>query len=261
MDNEKKAIQLIPHEVVIVGKLRDGKDAPIDPNLTGKELRDAILGKFKFTRTSELNAEAIKEGLKAGNFYHIQVADPGGDVVVLKNGKKVRKNSETTKVGFDVVFERQRTRLYNELKGEILAGKFEPTAGDPNSGQITLTEFVIVGKWDEFPLGFKYNPHTFNPQTGKKEMLKATRKTDDGKYVKEPAVSKMGRHFVYEDEVDILEALRDTIREDAAKYKIAEPELTAGAAQSGRNDEKVVEPVKPAETTTSETTPEVDLEP
>lgn len=258
MDNETKTIQLIPHEVVIVGKLRDGKDAPIDPNLTGKDLRDAILGKFKFTRTSELNAEAIKEGLKAGNFYHIQVADPGGDVVVLKNGKKVRKNSETTKVGFDVVFERQRTRLYNELKGEILAGKFEPTAGDPNSGQITLTEFVIVGKWDEFPLGFKYNPHTFNPQTGKKEMLKATRKTDDGKYIKEPAVSKMGRHFVYEDEIDILEALRDTIREDAAKYKIAEPELTAGAAQSGRGDEKVVEPPKPE---TPPATPETDLEP
>ena len=90
-------------------------------------------------------------------------------------------------------------------------------------------------------------------------MLKATRKTDDGKYIKEPAVSKMGRHFVYEDEIDILEALRDTIREDAAKYKIAEPELTAGAAQSGRNDEKVVEPVKPAETTPE--TPVDDLEP
>jgi len=236
--------ELIANDVIVVGELRDPKDQiQIDTNLQGDELITAILKKYKFIRESKMNEAAKTAGLPGGKFFHIRMVYAGVETIVLPNGEKRRRSSRTTKVGFNILFERTRAKTFNEIKGEIISKNFKPLAGDPNSGQIVLTEYVLIGKWDVFPLGFKFHPHQIDPKDGILKPLMATRRLDNGTYKKEEAVDNMGRQFIFEDEVDILETLRDNIRSRVEKWKITAPDNNVGeSAGAGVNIDETKEP-------------------
>lgn len=243
--------KFIPNEVIVVGKKRDENDKePVDVNLVGKELAKAILAKYKFIRETAPSKEATQAGILTGKFMHIRVSDSGGAKVMLSNGKTVRASSKTTEFGFDNVFESQRAVTFNEIKQEIIELRFEPLAGDPNCGQIKLTEFALIGYWDEFPMGFDFYPHFFDVKNGNKLVpLMAARKQDDGSFKKEQAIANMGRHLVYENEIDNLETLRDNIRKKNERFKVPVKTVNTddrGTTAKGEGDQTPVNPPAPA---------------
>jgi len=216
--------KLILNKVVVVGKLRNPEDkTPIEAGLTGKDLAMAIKNKFKFERDTEIAKEALDLGLKNGKFFHVQYSAFVNDTQLIK-GVEVKKSSKTTVPGFDVIFQSQRKVIFEEIKAEIIANRFEPLAGDPNSGSIVLTHYGVVGYWDIFPLGFKYHPHWYDPkQGGKLVNVMSVVKQPDGTFKRDVAISEKASHFVYEDEYDNLEMLREAKRQDCAKYKLPDP--------------------------------------
>lgn len=251
--SEESKTKLILNKVVIVGKLKNPEDkTPIeitaamkaDPELLAKAIKE----KFKFERETELVKAATEQGLQNGKFFHAQFSAFVNDSVIIK-GREITKSTPTTVPGFDVIFQRQRRGIYDEIKTELIANRFEPLAGDPNCGSVVLTHYGVTGFWDNFPLGFKYHPHWYDPkQNGKLVPLMAVRKKPDGTYIREQAVSKTASHFVYEDEYDNIEVLRETIRENCAKYKLQEPTVN--------DSSKTIEDVKTVEKTVTEQQPE-----
>lgn len=229
--------KLIVNEVVVVGKLKNPEDkTPIQlpADASPADVARAIREKFKFVRISEPVAAAKSAGVKEGEFLHVRYTDLGGDTYT-KNGKTIRLNKKTTDPGFDVIFKSTRLEVFNEIKREIIENNFKPVAGDPNSGEIVLTEFGVTGFWDKFPLHFKYYVHFYDPkQGGKLVPFLSPVKQDDGTYKKEPAISNMGQHFVYEDEYDNLEHLRAQIRDRFQKWEV--PPVTTNTDNRGVKD-------------------------
>lgn len=211
--------------VVVVGKLKNKDDKTVIPeDLAGEDLIKAIRAKFKFVQDTTNNETLTKLGLGNGKFIHVQFNDPGGEMITLPNGKTVKRSKRVKGTGFDVLFQSKRPADFEDIKGELLTGKFEPVGKDPNSGKIILTDYGLIGYWDEFATGFDYNPHYYdNADGGKLKPLMAHPKKDDGTYDTVKAVSNMARHFIYEDEIDNLEVLREQVRARVIRFKIEKP--------------------------------------
>jgi len=249
MNNETvhEKIKLFPHEITIVGVVRKDQEATVIATIkdgqpvSPKDLATAMMAKFQFIRRTSLSDAAKAADLKDNDFFHIRLSDTGGEMITLPNGKTMRRNKRTVNPGYDVVFRSQKADLFNELKEEIIAKRFKPVADDPTTGEIVLTEFVANGKYDEFPLGFYINPRVIDPKTGARVKLQQTRRLDDGTYKKEDAVSNMGRHFIYDADVDKLEELRDAYRKRVEEYKIPNPVAT-DQASSGTDRDKAIAP-------------------
>lgn len=223
---------IIPNEVIVIGKLRDPQDVTvIDPNLSNAEKLKAMMKKFKFIRDTAPNAAAVAAGFLTGKFFQIQMGDPGGEIITLPNGKKVRKSRITTDPGDENIFASNRANTFEEIKEEMLSksgtgddaypNKIEIVGGDPNGGKLRLTEYALMGFVDIFPLGFRHNVWT-RDASGKLIPFMSNRKQDNGTFKKEQAIRNTGRHFVHEDEVDNLEGIRDNMRKQVERWKIVE---------------------------------------
>lgn len=245
--------RIIPNEVIIVGILKEGQDAnaKIALQLDGvdrpiADILAEVRKRFKFIRDTNPSDAAKAVGFQSGKFFHIQMGDPGGETITLPNGQKVRRSRKTTKPGFDVIFAQSRSTTFEEIKEEILASRFGLVGGDPNNGKIKLTEFALMGFWDEFSTGFWFTPHFYDAkQGGKLVPLMSHPKKEDGSYSKvgEPSKSNSGRQFIYEDEVYNLEALRDAKRSQFSKWKIEVADNTKPAGEAGTGaDSKLPEP-------------------
>ena len=218
---EEKSL-IIPNEVIVIGKLRDKDDkSVIDTELPIKEQVDAMFKKFKFIRDTEPNKAAQDAGFLSGKFFAINMGDPGGETVVLPNGRKVRKSRSTTDAGDTVVFASNRISVYEEIKEELLARRVEIVGNDPNAGKLRLHEYGLFGFMDIFPLGFRHKVWT-RDEKGALVPFYSNVKQDDGSYKKEQAIRNTGRHFVYEDDYKNLEVLRDNIRKQVERWKIIE---------------------------------------
>jgi hypothetical protein len=249
--------RIIPNDVVIVGVLKDGQDinATIALQKDGvdrpiEEIIADMRKRFKFIRDTNPSDAAKAVGFQSGKYFHIQMGDPGGEKIKLPNGQIVRRSRKTTKPGFDVIFAQSRSTTFEEIKEEILAARFLPVGGDPNSGKIRLTEYALMGFWDEFSAGFWYTPHFYDPkQGGKLVPLMAHPKKEDGTFSKigEPARKNSGTQFVYEDEVYNVEALRDAKRSQFIKWKIDVTDNTKPAGDPGTGtDPKLAKTEEPA---------------
>jgi len=260
MSKELDLARIIPNEVILVGKLREGKTADI--SLTADrsiaEVLTQVLETFKFTRDTNPSEAAKMAGFLQGKFFHIQMGDPGGEMITLPNGNKVRRSRKTTKPGFDVIFQASRATTFEEIKLELLdksrdiTRRIELVGGDPNNGKIRLKEFALMGFWDEFSTGFFYTPHFYDPkQSGKLVPLMSHPKQPDGSFSKVgvPAVTNTGRQFVYEDEVHNLDGLRDKFKngiQESWKVKVSDNTtvpsgaLDTGADTVNKGEEKVV---------------------
>lgn len=240
MENEVKLNEfglrpgLLPYEVVLVGKARENIEPIVkEEGDTDETIRAKILKNYSFTRTSELRDAAKTAGLSVTKFYHLQLSSPEGRTIMIR-GEKKSASKESSRVATKVLFERERQAIFEDIHKNVATGKFKPTAGNLNNGKITLTDFILVGKWDIFSLGFKINPRIIDPKTGKKSILQAKRLQDDGSYKPENAVDSYGRHFIFEDDIDIIESLRETYRENVKRFKVPEPTDTRGpGAEAG----------------------------
>jgi hypothetical protein len=256
-ENEADLARIIPNEVILVGVLKDGQDAAAKIALqidgVDRPIADVLADvrkRFKFIRDTNLSEAAKAVGFQTGKFFHIQMGDPGGETITLPNGQKVRRSRKTTKPGFDVIFAQSRATTFEEIKEEILAGRFTMVGGDPNSGKVRLTEYALMGFWDEFSAGFWFTPHQYDPKQGGKLMpLMSHPKLPDGTYSKvgEPAKSNSGRHFIYEDEIYNLEALRDAKRSQFEKWKITVSDNTKPAGEAGTGADPKIEAEKKPE--------------
>jgi hypothetical protein len=238
--------RLIPNEVIVVGFVRDDKKdvaLPTDVDKSSDDFKKALKAKFKFVRTTNLNAEAINVGYQTGEFVHIQVADPGGNTTTLHNGKTVKLSRSTNSYGWKVIFKSSNGITFDEIKDEIVAGRFE-IVGTGSEGKIRLTDYALMGFWDEFPLGFTYNPHK-RDENGKIVPLMAHPRGADGKYKSVKAESNTGRHFVLEGEAENLEGLRGDIRKNAEQYKVTVT-TNDNPNTSSVQEVKTEEPAKPA---------------
>ena len=242
--------KLIPNEVVIVGKLRDAsKPADIALEVEGKtrpmsEIIEDVYAAFQFTRNTfngVLPETAKQAGFQIGKFFQARMSDPGGEKLVLANGKTVDRSRKTTRPGFDNIFQASRADTFEDIATHLAAKKVEIVGGDPNNGKIRLTQYAQMGYWDDFAVGFWYTPHFYDPkQNGALVPLMATKKLDNGAYskVKEPAITNRARHFVYEDEIDNLDAIRAGIISRLAKWEVKTVDNTAPAGITV--DEEVV---------------------
>jgi hypothetical protein len=238
--------RIIPHEVIIVGKLRDDKDVtPIDLTLPVDEQILAALKKFKFVRDTAPNAAAQAVGFLSGKFFQIQMGDPGGETVTLPNGQKVRRSRKTSAPGYATIFASNRATTFEEIKEEALyrdptskfANKLQLVGGDPNNGKLKLKEYALFGFWDKFPLGFFYEIHTRDEKGAIKKMMSNV-KQDDGSFKPVPATTNTGEHFVFEDEVDNLEGIRDKMRAQVERWKITVSDTTAEDKSTKPAEEK-----------------------
>jgi hypothetical protein len=251
--SEESKTKLMLHEITIVGKLKNPDDkTPItlEAGASHEDMVKAIRTKFKFVRVSEPSKTATDAGVKEGEYIHIRMADPGGDVQI-KNGKTFKLTRKTTEPGYDVLFKSVRAVTFNEIKQEIINGNFEPVAGDLNSGEIILTQLGLIGYWDKFPLGFDYFVHFYDPkQGGKLAEFMSPVKQDDGTYKKTKSISNTGQHFVYEDEYDNLEFLREQIRKKVEKWKV--PPVLQNVDPRGVKDEPAKPEITPPVTKTDD---------
>lgn len=248
--SEESKTRTIVNEVILVGKLRN----PADKTIIGNDLADeekitAVLKKFQFTLTTDPSEAAKNAGVNAGKYFQIRTVDPGGEYIVLPNGKRVKRSRKTGRYGWSNIFESGRKVTYDEIKEELLAKRVDIVAGDPNNGTIRLPEYGLIGFWDEFPAGFFYKVMTINKATGKREVMMSNIKNDDGTFSKKEAVSNIIRHFVYEDEEQNIEAIRDNLRKQVEKYKVIQTDNTMDVERATPVTEKA-EPTKPQATTT-----------
>jgi hypothetical protein len=226
--------RIIPNEVILVGKLRDEKNTVVievvkdGVPIPKGEILKAVLAKYKFTRDTAPGAAAIEAGFLTGKFYQTQMADPGGETIVLGNGTKVRRSRKTTDPGYANIFASNQAILFEEIKEELLhldsngsPDRIDLVGGDPNNGKIKLKEFALMGFWDEFPLGFTYHIH-YRDASGKLVPFMSSKKQDDGSFKKEKSFTNTGRHFVFEDQVHNLEGLRETMRNQVIRWKKVE---------------------------------------
>jgi hypothetical protein len=267
MSKETDLARIIPNEVILVGKLREGKLADIALTKDGvnrplAEVLAEVLERFKFTQDTNPSEAAKAAGFNVGKFYHIQMGDPGGEYITLPNGNKVRRSRKTTKPGFDVIFQSNRSTTFEEIKLELLdksrdvEKRLDLVGGDANCGKIRLKEYALMGFWDEFPTGFFFTPHYYDPKNGGKlSPLMAHPKKPDGTFDLKgvPATTNTGRHFVYEDEVHNLEGLRDKFKnsiKEEWKVKVSDntSSTPAGTTDSGTTGVKTeTPPVKPTD--------------
>jgi hypothetical protein len=237
--SKEKDLRIIPNEVIVIGKLRDEKDTvAIDLNLPVEEQIAAMMKKFKFIRDTAPNAAAQAAGFLSGKFFQCQVGDPGGEMIILPNGNKVRKSRETTDPGDVNIFASNRAWTFEELKEELLAKRISLVGGDPNNGKLRLKEFALMGFMDVFPLGFRHNVWTRDKE-GKLVAFMSNVKQDNGSFKPQQAVRNTGRHFVFEDDIANLEGLRDNLRKQVERWKIVE----VGDNTSTETGEKVTPPV------------------
>jgi hypothetical protein len=241
-----------PNEVVLVGKLRKEGDTTVillvDPQGAPKPMNvviDEVMAKFKFIKETNPSAAALAVDIFSGKFFQIQMSGFGGEMVTLPNGKKVRKSNRSSDPGYENIFESNRRITFNEIKEELLAKRVELVGGDPNNGFIRLTQYALMGFWDEFPLGFLHHVWRRNKQ-GVLEPFMSNKKLDDGTFKKEQAITNSGRHFIYEDELFNIEALRDKVRDQVRRWKI---ELPTDNTDPGGPD-KGVKPTEVAPVTT-----------
>jgi hypothetical protein len=226
--------RIIPNEIILIGKLRDEKDTtPITIVVDGvpvprNELLKAVLKKFKFTLDTAPGEAAKLAGFLTGKYYQTQMADPGGEMITLPNGQKVRRSRKTTDPGYANIFASNQSILFEEIKEELVhldstgfPDRIDLVGGDPNNGKIKLKEFALMGFWDEFPLGFTYYIH-YRDKSGKLVQFESSKKQDDGSFKKEKAFTNTGRHFVFEDQVHNLEGLRETMRNQVIRWKKVE---------------------------------------
>ena len=256
--------RIIPNEVILVGKLRDDNDTSvIDTNLPPAEQLKACLKKFKFTRNTAPNAAAQAAGFLTGKFYQIQMGDPGGEKIKLPNGNTVRRSRKTTRPGYANIFQSNQPTTFEEIKEELLhtdTGKsdgnpdrVELVAGDPNAGKIRLTEYALMGFWDRFPIGFYHHVWT-RDEKGALIPFMSNVKQPDGSFKKEHARRNTGEHFVFEDDAENLEGLRDTIRDQVKKWRIETSDnTTENKGEVTTESVKKDEPAKAGE--------EADVEP
>jgi hypothetical protein len=249
--------RIIPNEVILVGVLKEGQDAnakiALQTNGVDRPIEEILAdvrARFKFIRDTNISDAGKAVGMQSGKFFHMQTSAFGGETTKLPNGATMRKSRATTKPGYDVIFASSRAITFEEIKEEILAKRFGLVGGDPNSGKIRLSEYALMGFWDEFPMGFWYTPHFYDPkQGGKLVALMSHPKQADGKYstVGVPATSNTDRQFVYEDEVYNLEAKRDAKRSQNIKWKIEVSDNTTAVGGAGTGADVKLEAAKPAE--------------
>jgi hypothetical protein len=223
--------RVIPNEVILIGKLKDENDKSVIelskdgvPVPTGEVLK-AVLAKYKFTRDTAPDAAAKAAGFLSGKFYQIQMGDPGGEMIILPNGNKVRRSRKTTDPGNANIFASNRATTFEEIKEELIhkdstgmPDRIELVGGDPNCGKIRLKEYALMGFWDEFALGFTHFIYQ-RDKSGKLVPFLSKRRLDNGTFKEEHAFTNTGRHFVFEDEIFNLEGLRDNMRNQVIRWK------------------------------------------
>lgn len=217
--------EIIVNEVIVVGKVRTGQEQVVLPKDLDKnsiEFKTAIRNKFGFVRSTSLNADAITAGFQNGEFIHILVADPGGEKITLANGQVMKRSRKTDDYGWKVIFKSASGITFDEIKDEIVANRFE-VVGTGDEGKIRLTEYALMGLWDEFDMGFVYTPHLRDPKDGHVKPLLSHPRDANGVYSKVgvPSKTSTGRHFILESEFDNLEGLRNTMRRNNEQYKVA----------------------------------------
>lgn len=216
------SFEIQPNEVVIVGKVRSGKEAmKFDPEVN-KDPKAYIKEKYQFMRLSELKEEFKKEGMKASYFFHIQMAMFGDETVTLPNGKKVKRSNRSAEYGWATIFDKQHGVNFDEIKQEVIAGNFD-IVGTPDDGRIKLNNFALFGSWIKADVGFKYNLNTVDATTGKFVPL-TSNKIDraTGKVTKERATSRLVRFFLTEGEYGMLRTVLANRIEECEKERIKE---------------------------------------
>lgn len=261
MSKENEKTRCIVNDVILVGKLRNANDkAVIDNNLPIEEKIATVLGKYKFTLATDPSEAAKNAGFNSGRYFQIRTADPAGETAVLANGRKVRLSSKTGKYGWANVFESNRKVHFDEIRDELLSKRVMLVGGDANNGTIRLSEYGLMGFWDEFPAGFHYEITTINKATGRREKMMSSVRNDDGTFTKKVATSNIIRHFVFQDEEDNLEAIRENLRSQVEKYKVTVQDNTGDPDRSTQVPANPINQEKPA-TETPEKKVNVDEEP
>ena len=232
MENEVKVgiPKLSVHEVIVVGKLKPNYQNeksikamfPVlrdeNTNELLPEVKVEIMKKFSFLRKSALAENAAAMGLKPDDFFHIKVI--GVENEVMKSGTGQRKISNAlNSPGYSVCYRNSYLTTFNEIKEELLTKRFELVGEDPDSGEIKLHQYGLVGCWDIFPMGFKFHIHT-RDSNGVLQPLMSTIRQPNGTYVKQKAIGNTGQHFVYQVEYNNIEGLRQKIREANEKHII-----------------------------------------
>jgi len=198
--------------------------------------REALLDKYQFTRDTRLNQQAANLGLRQGAFFQLLLSGFGGNKETLPSGKIIITNRDTTKYGWKTLFKSQHPILFDEVKEQMLNNKWEFVetlplrvgGKDPNARcKLRLTEFGVWGMWDEFSVGFPYYPHGRNAETGVIEPLMSVVRGKDGNYSQQQAVQWVGRQFVFKEEIDNIQAMREEIIRDAEQYAVPKPASTA----------------------------------
>jgi hypothetical protein len=259
--SKEKETRCIVNDVILVGKLRNVNDkSVIDSTLSHEEQKELALKKYQFTLVTDPSEAAKNEGFNAGRYFQIRTADPAGETMTLANGRKVRLSSKTGKYGWANVFESNRKVHFDEIREELLAKRVQLVGGDPNNGTVRLNEYGLMGFWDEFPAGFFYEIMTINKTTGKKEKMMSAIRQDDGTFKKQTATSNIIRHFVFQDEEDNLEAIRENLRKQVEKYKVVMVDNTTDNDRGTQAPANPVNQEKPA-TETPKKEVSVDEEP
>lgn len=216
--------EIQPHEVVLVGERRaEHKDRRFNPETD--DAKKFITETFKFTRNSVVKADAQALGQKSNRFYHLLVAQPGGETVTLPDGRKVKRSNRSNKYGWHVLFEREGV-TFDEIKDEVVAGSYE-IVGTPDEGKVKLNNYVLMGAWCEVDCGFRFRIHSADA-TGKMVALESYRRDPaTGKMVKSIAEDRLVRFFVMESQYPTLRTMIANRVEQAEKYKIASPVTTS----------------------------------
>jgi hypothetical protein len=222
VEDLRARFQIAPHEVVLVGEQKDKKE-PL-PDYTGdseEEAKEYVLKNFKFTRNSIVKEDAQKLNQKSNKFFHLLVAQPSGETIILPGtNRKVKRSNRTNKYGWHTLFERENI-TFDEIKTEVVSKAFT-VVGSPVDGKIRLTDYVLMGAWIEADCGFRFKIHT-QDKTGKFVPLESYKRNDEGKLVKSVAEDRLVRFFVLETQYETLETLLANRIEQAEKYKISAP--------------------------------------
>lgn len=205
----------IVNEVIVVGKLVEGKEDIVIPKLTTdnkEEVIQAMRNKFRFIRKTKENGK-----IASSKFFHILASDFGGQTKSVA-GREIKISRETSRYAWKVLFESKDPITFDEIKEEIVNSNFD-IVGDGKEGKIRLTKYGLLGFWDEFPLGFTHRITQRNAE-GKVVPVLAWQRDDNGKWTQKEALSNSGQHFVLYSEVENLEVLRENIRTNARKTEV-----------------------------------------
>jgi len=253
VDDLRNQYEIAPHEVILVGERKaEHKDRKFDPEKD--EAKKFITDVFKFTRNSVVKADARELGQKSNRFYHLLVAQPGGETITLPNGKSVKRSNRSGKYGWYVMFEKDGVS-FDEIKDEVIAGSFY-IVGSPDVGKIRLNNYVLMGAWVEADAGFRFRLNQVDA-TGRNVPLETYRRNPEtGKLEKGVAEDRLLRFFVTEGAYPTLKTMLANRIAQAERYKIIEKTT---ASDQGAENVVLEKPVAAAETAAEPTAPPAEI--